>query len=177
MKYINKQDVVEMFHQINPNNRCKTYVVGKTHNYILVKAVNIGYCRSIVYLTKGGPISFFSTDLIDNISKGRDLVQILLKKRSAVNIRMQKYRTAIHTHLEKVDVINKRFEVLQEKLRKEWRDEISLLEEDKVEASRRFAEYQLQLNNIDHKLEKYQIKSANLTVDRWSLDPDLYYEK
>ena len=90
---------------------------------------------------------------------------------------MQKYRTAIHTHLEKVDVINKRFEVLQEKLRKEWRDEISLLEEDKVEASRRFAEYQLQLNNIDHKLEKYQIKSANLTVDRWSLDPDLYYEK
>jgi hypothetical protein len=66
---------------------------------------------------------------------------------------------------------------LREKLEREWRDELALLEEDKLVSERNYLEYKNRINEIDFKLEKYRIYDDNLKTDRWALDPRLFYKK
>ena len=80
-------------------------------------------------------------------------------------------------HVEKVDGVNKRYEILRQKLEIEWQKELSALEEDKSRSFTEFKNSEARLNEIDTKLETYRVEDHNLKLDRWSLDPALYIKK
>src|SRR3989339_348599 len=170
MKYINKKNRIEVFNEQNPNIRCKGTVVGKTHNYIMVKVPDFRSCLGTINLAIGSYLHFYSDDLVENLRVGRELLELLHKKRQAINGLASEYRTALHAHMEKVNVVNGRYQILQEKMRQEWRAELTLLEEDRVASFKKYEEFQRQLTELDHKIEQYTIEAQNFTVDRWSLD-------
>ncbi len=95
----------------------------------------------------------------------------------ALNARLTRYQSEVDGYIEKVDVVNKRFEVLRQKLELEWQRELADLEEDKTRAYQNFKETQARLNDLEFKLRKYRVRDQNLQEDRWSLDPKLYYKK
>jgi hypothetical protein len=76
-----------------------------------------------------------------------------------------------------VDAVNKRFEILRQKLEIEWQKELAALEEDKAKSFTEFKNAVARLNEIDVKLEAYRLEDHNLKLDRWSLDPALYQKK
>jgi hypothetical protein len=177
LKYLNRKDLVEFWTENNPVLRCKSYVVGRTNNYVLLKVPNFSICGKSINLSSGNFLQCHSSDLIKNINVAQSLVEVLLKKRVAMDGRISKVKRDLDSHIEKVGAINKRYEVLREKLEREWRDELALLEEDKLVSERNYLEYKNRINEIDFKLEKYRIYDDNLKTDRWALDPRLFYKK
>jgi hypothetical protein len=177
VKYVNKKDKVEFWEQHNPSYHCKAYVAGKSSNYLLLKVPNIRECKRQLSLGYGMYLQFFSEDLENNIKMGKELIEILVKKRIAINGKMMRRQRQLDSHVEKADAINARFKVLRDKLEAQWRDELALLEEDRLVALRNYKGLEVRLNEIDFKLEKYRITDENLATDRWSLDPRLFYKK
>ncbi len=176
-KYLNKKDRVEFWNDFNPNFKCIGHIKGKTSNYLLIKILDYYSCKKITFVGAGGYLKFFSKDLIFNIEKGEDLISILLKKRLAVSGRLHRYKRELDISIEKMDVVNKRFQVLQDKIRSEWRGELDLIEEDRVRSLEKMNGFEIRLGEIDHKLEKYKIDDENMKLDRWSLDDRLYFRK
>ncbi len=177
LKYLNRKDLIEFWTENNPVLKCKAYVVGRTNDYLLVKVPNFSICSKSINLSAGNNLNCYSPDLIKNITSAKGLVGVLLKKRMAMDGRVMKVRRELDIHIEKVGAINMRYEVLREKLELEWRDELALLEEDKLISERNYIEYKNRINDIDFKLEKYRIYDDNLKTDRWALDPRLFYKK
>lgn len=106
-----------------------------------------------------------------------ELVEVLLKKRLALRARLNRYQQAVDSHVEKLDAVNKRYEILRQKLELEWQSEISSLEEDKTKRYLQYKHSQARLNELEHKLQLYRVQDENLVEDRWSLDPKLYFKK
>ena len=177
VKYLNKKDRVEFWEEHNPNFHCKAYVAGKSSDYLLLKVPNIEDCLRQLSLGYGMYLNFFSKDLENNIKMGRQLMEILVKKRLAIQGKMMQRRKQLDAHIEKSDAINQRYKVLRDKLEAQWRDELALLEEDRIVALRNYKGLEVRLNEIDFKLEKYRITDENLSMDRWSLDPRLFFKK
>ncbi len=177
MRYINKHDRVDLWGELNPGSRCRAYVVGKSNDYILVKIPDYTFCKKNLYLGMGAYIRMFSPDLVNNLKMGRELVGILIKKRLAVHGRMTERKKELEAHIEKVNAVNARYTVLRDKLEAEWRDQIANLEEDRINSLRNFKDLEIQLSEINHKLERYKIGDENLETDRWSLDSRLFFKK
>ena len=83
----------------------------------------------------------------------------------------------LDTYPDKVDAANKRYQVLREKLEKEWREVLTDLEDDKSVALRQYKNLEILLHELDYKLERYRITDQNLELDRWALDHRLYFKK
>ena len=49
--------------------------------------------------------------------------------------------------------------------------------EDKTKSYMTYKHTQSRLNELEHKLQQYRVHDENLTEDRWSLDPKLYFKK
>ncbi len=177
MKYLNKKDQVEFWDERGPDLKCKGYVIGKSNEYLLMKVPEFSYCKRFIYTAEGGYLKLFSQDLVNNIKMGHELVKILLKKRIALNSRLLKNKKSLDNHIEKVNAVNLRYKVLRDKLEAEWREELGSLEEDRLTAYRNYKDIEGRILDIDNKLEKYRIEDKNLALDRWSLDPRLYYSK
>ncbi len=176
-KYLNKKDKVEFWDERGPEARCKALIIGKSNDYLLLKVPEFSYCRQSIFISPGVYLKFFSQDLVNNLKMGRELVKILLKKRLALKGRLSHEQKELDKHIEKVSAINVRYKLLRDKLEAEWRDELAVLEEDKVTGLRNYKELELRVLDIENKLEKYRIEDANLKLDRWALDSRLYYEK
>lgn len=176
-KYLNKKDKVEFWTVINPNVRCKSYITGKSPDYLLLKIPDFKFCRSFISLAPGKYLRFYSEDLRNNIVMGKELYKILLKKQLALQGKLGRRRIELDSHIERVAAVNKRFEVLKEKLNAEWRSEIARLEEDKSISLRSYKDLELRLGEVRYKLEQYRIDDDNLKQDRWSLDPRLFFKK
>lgn len=177
LKYLNAQDRVEFWDQSLPGQRCTSFVVGKSNDYLLLKVPNYDYCQRFMFLGLGGYLHLYSRDLVHNLKMGREVVDILLKRRAATGGVVSRHEADLKAHAEKVDAVNARYEVLREKLLAEWRREISLLEEDRTATLRNLEASKIQLNEIDKKLEVYRIEDDNLKTDRWALDPRLYIRR
>ena len=177
MKYLNKRDIVYVWNESNPNFKCKSYIAGKTNDYLLLKVPRFTKCTSQVNINTGNYIRLSSDDLKNNLKMGKELMDILLKKHLAIKARANMYKREATTYVEKVSSVNNRYQVLREKLEKEWRDEITLLEEDQVNTLEQFKTSQIDLNEVKMKIEQYRIDDDNLSTDRWSLDPKFYYKK
>ncbi len=176
-KYINKGDQLEFWNELGEGRRCLSHVIGRSNKYLLLKVPNFKSCSHAVGMAPGNYLSFYSDDLKKNLVMGKDLIKLLLKKRLAVHGKWERLRNNLATHVEKVNTVNKRFNLLKHKLETQWGAEISALEDDKSSMLKDFKDQEILLQEIDRKIEKYRIEDSNLKIDRWALDPKLYYRK
>lgn len=177
IKYLNKKDRLEFWNENAPTLRCQAFLEGRTNDYILIKIPHYDACVRKVHISTGSYLYFDSVDLKRNLSIGKELVEVLQKKRMALNAKKVRYQKELDGFIEKVDATNKRYEILRQKLEIEWQKELAHLEEDKANAFTQFKDAEARLNEVDTKLEAYRIEDHNLKIDRWSLDPQLYYKK
>jgi hypothetical protein len=177
VKYINPKDKVEFWDEKNSSLKCKSYVVGRTADYILLKVNDIKFCEKQVYFATGAYFKFFSEDLVNNIKMGKEVVTILLKKRMAVDGQMEMKNRDLQSHIERVNTINARYQTLRKKLEQEWQSELHALDEDRTFALKAYKDLERRRDEIDQKLEQYKLRDDNLTLDRWSLDSNLYFKK
>jgi hypothetical protein len=177
VKYLNPKDKLEFWEEKNATFKCKAVIIGRTADYLLLKVPEMKYCIKRIYLTTGAYFKFFSQDLANNIEMGKEVVTILLKKRQAVMGQMEVKNRDLVAHTERVNAINARYQTLKEKLEEEWKKELHALEEDRTYTLRSFKDLERRRDEIDQKIELYKVKDENLTLDRWSLDTNLYYKK
>ena len=176
-KYLNRGDQVEIWSEQNTKTHCKASILGKSNDYILLKILNLNFCRRFFLVSPGSYLKLFGQDLVNNLKTGKELVKILLKKRLALKGKLSRSQRELNKHIEKIDGANKRYETLRSQLEREWRDELAALEEDKLTILRDYKQLELDVADIENKLEKYRIEDTNLKLDRWALDPQLYYKK
>lgn len=176
-KFIRKKDRVEFWNETYPGKRCMSYVEGRTSEYLLLRVPQFDLCISNVHATVGTYLHLYSPDLENGLGIAKDLVGILKKKHLAISARVSRFKKEVSSFVEKADAVNKRYEVLKQKLEIEWQSELSSLEEDKTKSYMRYKHSQARLNEIEHKLQQYRVHDQNLTEDRWSLDPKLYFKK
>lgn len=176
IKFLNSSDRLVFWNESYPQQRCLATVEGRTNEYLLVKIPRFEDCIRNVHFTTGSYLKFESEDLKNSIDLARELVEILQKKRLATEAKKERNRKELERYVEKVDAVNKRYEILRQKLELEWQKELALLEEDKATAFSEFKQSEAMMNEIDTKLELYRIEDHNLKLDRWSLDPALYIE-
>lgn len=177
IKFLNRKDRVEFWNETYPDMRCMALVEGRTNDYLLIKIPQYDTCIKKVHFTTGSFLHFQSADLAETVKVAKELVEILLKKRLAMQAKKERHQRELSGHVEKVDAVNKRYEILRQKLEIEWQKELSLLEEDKARSFTEFKNSEARLNEIDTKLEAYRVEDHNLKLDRWSLDPALYIRK
>lgn len=177
IKFLNRKDRIEFWNDTYPEQRCVALVEGRTNDYLLLRIPQYETCVRKVHFTTGSYLHFASEDLGETVKVARELVQILLKKRLAMQAKKDRHQRELTGHVEKVDGVNKRYEILRQKLEIEWQKELSALEEDKARAFTEFKNSEARLNEIDTKLEAYRIEDHNLKLDRWALDPALYIRK
>lgn len=177
IKYINVKDKLEFWDEKNSTLKCKSYVIGRTSDYILLKLPDMKYCEQNLYFTTGAYFKFFSEDLKNNVSMGREVVGILIKKRMAVQGQMDVRNKEIQGHMDRVGSLNARYQTLRDKLEQEWQKELHALDEDRTYSLRSYKDLERRRDEIDQKLEQYKLRDENLTLDRWSLDSNLYFKK
>ena len=177
MKYLNKKDKVNFWDVYRPRIKCSAYIIGNSNEYLLLKIPDYESCSKHLHLTIGKYFQFGSQDLENNLKMGQELVQILLKKRLALNGQISRTKKELDSHIEKVNGINNRYEILRSKLEAEWQSELGSLEESKLNSLRNYKDLEIRLGELDLKLEKYKISDENLVLDRWALDPRLFYKK
>ena len=176
-KFLNKNDRVEFWNESYPNQRCVAKVMARSNTHLLFQIPDYKTCIVKVQLTTGSTLHFWSQDLENNLQTAHELVNILQKKRMAMLARKRFNQRELDGHVEKVEAVNRRYEVLRQKLEAEWQKELADLEEDKSETFVKFKQAETSLNEIESKLESYRIFDHNFTLDRWSLDPELYLKK
>lgn len=177
IKFLNRKDRLEFWNETYPDQRCIASVEGRTNDYLLIRIPEYENCVRKVHFTAGTYLHFESGDLQETVKIAKELVEILQKKRLAMQVKKDRHQKELTGHIEKVDAVNKRYEILRQKLEIEWQKELSSLEEDKARSFTEFKNAEARLNEIDTKLEAYRVEDHNLKLDRWSLDPALYYRK
>lgn len=177
VKYLNRKDRIDLWDEGRTNTKCSAYVVGKSNDYLLLRTPQFRQCERTLSLPKGTYMRAYSQDLANNITMGKELIDILLKKRTALHGKLSREKQKIETYTDKVEAVNSRYELLRQKLMAEWQKELGDLEEDQTVHLRNFENLKTRLDQVDKKLERYQIKDKNLETDRWALDPKLYTEK
>ena len=176
-RYLNKKNRLEFWSSHAKTKTCFGHILGKSDQVMLVKVYQFHNCAKFVNFSAGAYFYFYSQDLSSNLKTGRELVKILNKKRLALSGRVRREQKKLAVYMDKISVVNDRFRILREKLEAQWHDEIKDIEEDQVATLKKYKDLQVQLNEIDFKLQRYRIEDENLTLDRWSLDPRLYYKK
>lgn len=176
-RYLNKKDKVEFWVETTPSRKCQGTILGKSNDYMLVKVAHFEDCSRKASISAGAYLRFFSQDLVNNVRMGKELMEVLVKKRLALNGQLSRQKIELDKHIEKVNAVNERYRVLREKLEAEWRDEISNVEHDRSSSLKRYNDFLIQLQDVDAKIEQYKVTDENLKEDRWSLDSRLYYKK
>lgn len=176
-KFLNKADRIEFWSDSNPNNRCIAHLEARSTEYLLIKVPEFNSCVHKVQMAVGSYMFFWSKDLENNMKTAQELVEVLMKKRMALLAKKRRHQRNLEGHIERVEALNKRYEILRRKLEAELHSELQDLEEDKANQFVAFKQAESRLNEIESKLESYRIHDENFTLDRWSLDPNLYIKK
>ena len=177
IKFLNRKDRIEFWNETYPDSRCVALVEGRTNDYLLIRIPEYETCIKKVHFSTGTYLHLESPDLEQTTKIAKELVEILLKKRLAMNAKKERHQKELDGYVEKVDGINKRYEILRQKLEIEWQKDLSALEEDKSRSFAEFKNAEARVNEIDTKIETYRVEDHNLKLDRWSLDPALYIRK
>ena len=177
IKFLNRKDRIEFWNETYPDSRCVALVEGRTNDYLLIRIPEYETCIKKVHFTTGTYLHLESPDLEQTTKIAKELVEILLKKRLAMNAKKERHQKELDGYVEKVDGINKRYEILRQKLEIEWQKDLSAFEEDKSRSFAEFKNAESRVNEIDTKIETYRVEDHNLKLDRWSLDPALYIRK
>ena len=67
---------------------------------------------------------FESEDLQETVKIAKELIEILQKKRLAMQAKKDRHQKDLTGHVEKVDAVNQRYEILRQKLEIEWQKEL-----------------------------------------------------
>lgn len=176
-KFLSKNHRLEFWNPNYPEKKCLSYVEGRTNEYLLIRVQKYEKCKRLIYFTVGSYLHMYSPDLANNLETAKELMTILNKKRTALSARLERYKKNMDGFIEKIDVTNKRYEILRQKLELEWQKEILNLEEDKSKSYALYQKTQAKLHELDYKSQQYRVRDQNMVEDRWSLDPKLYYKK
>jgi tRNA U55 pseudouridine synthase TruB len=176
-KYLSAKDKIEFWNETYPDKKCLAFVEGRSAKYLLVKVPDYNNCITKVHVSVGTYLHLYSSDLERKLKVAEELVEVLLKKRLALRARLSRYQKEVDSYVEKLDAVNKRYEILRQKLELEWQNELTALEEDKTKSYLQYKHSQARLNELEHKLQLYRVQDENLVEDRWSLDPKLYFKK
>jgi hypothetical protein len=176
-KFLSKNHRIEIWNDSSNKNKCLTYLEGRSNEYLLVRVPNYNNCILRVQMSTGSYIHMYSPNLENSLIVAKELVEILNRKRTALDARLSRFQRKVDGYIEKIDVTNKRYEVLRQKLELEWQLEISNLEDDKVKNYENYKHTQAKLHELQFKMQQYRVRDQNMKVDRWSLDPKLYYKK
>lgn len=177
IKFLNRKDRIEFWNETYPERRCMALVEGRTNDYLLLRIPDYENCIRRIHFTSGTYLHFESPDLEQTTKIAKELIEILLKKRLAMNAKKERHKKELEGYIEKVDAVNKRYEILRQKLEIEWQKELASVEEDKSRSFTEFKNSEARVNEIDTKIETYRVEDHNLKLDRWSLDPALYIRK
>jgi hypothetical protein len=176
-KFLAKNHRIEIWNDSSNKNKCLTYLEGRSNEYLLVRVPNYNNCTLRVQMATGSYIHMYSPNLENSLITAKELIEILNRKRTALDARLSRYQKKVDGFIEKIDVTNKRYEVLRQKLELEWQLELSNLEDDKVKNYENYKHTQAKLHELEFKMQQYRVRDQNMKVDRWSLDPKLYYKK
>jgi len=173
-KFLNKGDRIEFWTDSNDRNRCSGVLEARSPEYLLIRVPDYELCVVKVHVSVGAYTYYWSRDLENNLKTAQELVEVLMKKRMALLAKKRRHERDLEGHIERVEAINKRYEILRRKLEAELHSELHDLEEDKARTYLAFKQAEARLNEIESKLESYRINDHNFTLDRWSLDPSQY---
>ncbi|MBD65233.1 MAG: hypothetical protein CME62_08500 [Halobacteriovoraceae bacterium] len=176
-KFLNRYHRVELWNPVIPEKKCLGFVEGRTNDYLLIRIPKYEQCKSTIYFAAGSYLHMYSPDLENALETASELQDILVKKHTALSARLNRYQRTMAGYIEKIDVINKRYEILRQKLELEWQKELSILEEDKSKSYALYQKTKTKLHELNYKMQQYRVRDQNLKEDRWSLDPELYYKK
>ena len=177
VKFLQKDNYIEFWNPSYKNKKCRSIIEGVANEYLLVRVLDYDKCVGKVGFTVGSYLHGTSPELMANMDQARDLMDILKRKHLALSARLTREKKFLESHMEKVEATNKRFETLKQKLEIEWQKELSNLERDKTRSFESYQKTQAQINDVEYKMQQYRVHDQNMTVDRWSLDPKLYYRK
>lgn len=178
MKFLSKGDQVEFWNPTTKSNTCHANVIAKSNKYLLIKLKNYAYCNRTVYFAVGSYLKMSSPDLKDKLLQAIEIGKVLALKEKAQNAKLARLKKKLELTPVDRDLINKRYEVLKEKLELEWQQKLTELEDDKTYLFARYKRAQTDLRSIDNKLYRYNLVDQNLVEDRWALDSKIQsYEK
>ncbi|MCY4644159.1 MAG: hypothetical protein OXB88_06025 [Bacteriovoracales bacterium] len=177
LRYLLEGNQIDFRSQMGSGKNCRAEILGKSNDYLLIKVPFFDECVKYVHFTVGAYLHLYSKDLAKNIQKGKEVLDLLLKKRISVESRKRKFQKKLTSYEERIEATNERYSVLRQKLEKELQGVIDDLDNDKIIAERNLKNAEIELKKIDRKLELYRVSDKNLEEDRWSLDPRLYYKK
>jgi hypothetical protein len=177
LKFINRSEKVEIFASGQSLKRCQSYVVAKSPENLLLKIPNMEECSQVIPLSVGATLQFFSNDLVNNLVKAQELVEVLQKKYLALTGIQERHKNQLQQYLEKMEAVNLRYQILRDKLQLEWQNELSVLQNEKLSIMKNFNSAEFRLNELKLKLEQYKIIDSEQEWDRWSLDSRLYFKK
>jgi len=176
-KFFQKGNRIEFWNPSFPGQKCLTFLEGHSSDYLLVRIPEYNKCVRKVGFTVGSYLHGYSPDLLSNLGKARELMEILQKKHLALSSRLSRQKRNLDVYNEKVDATNKRYEILKQKLEIEWQQELSNLEIDKNNQYHQYKQTKAKMNEVEFKMDQYRVEDQNLKEDKWSLDPKLYYKK
>ena len=177
LRYLVRGDDVDFKLQMASHKNCRGKLMGKSNDYILLKILSAERCFKHIRFTTGAPLHFYSEDLLKNIEKGKKVVDILLKKRIALEAKKRRLQKELASYGNKTEAVGERYQILKKKLEKEWRETLDDLEKEKSIVLGRFKNAENALDDVDYKLQQYQVSDQNLELDRWSLDQNLYFKR
>ena len=177
MKFVNKGDKLQFWQHLFPQNKCRGEVVARSQMYFLLKIPRYKECIKRVNMTTGSSLRFYGEELSKNLRTAKELVDILLKKRLALHSKVLRESAAVEKYNEKIEVVNKRYETLYRKLEAERLKEMEHLKNDQIVLFQQYKKTETRFRDVMRKLEKYRVEDSNFQLDRWSLDPKLYFMK
>jgi hypothetical protein len=176
-KFINIKDSLHFWSPQLQHKKCLGYVTSRTKDYLLIKVIDYKTCEQHQKFYPGGYLLLSGQDLENNMKIASDLMEILVKKRIAVESKLNHEKKQLQIYIEKIEAINTRYDILKRKLEQEWQQELENIQLDKLKAIQNYKAYEVRLGEINHKMEQYRIQDEHMESDRWSLDPNLYYKK
>ena len=156
---------------------CQGDVVARSKEHILLKLPRFNFCSRNVSLAKGIWLKFYGQSLVEKVAKGRKLVEILLKKRLALLGRLGDEKKDLKRQGEKIDIINRKYGILRDKVELEWKDALAELEQEHMRMLKKRETFEKSLVKINKQLERYRVEDETWQWDRWSLDKRFYFQK
>ncbi len=176
-KFLSKNNRIEMWNESVPDKKCFGYLEARSNDYLLIRVPKMQRCLSAVYFAAGSYLHMYSADLENSLITAKELNDVLTRKRTALDARLSRYKREVDGYIEKVDLVNQRYEILRRKLELEWQKELSSVEEDKSRSYLNYQQTVSRLHELDFKMQQYRVRDQNMVEDRWSLDTKLYYKK
>lgn len=144
---------------------CQAVVLKHFRRELLVAVDEYARCSKALLLSEGTSLIFMSDDLSQTLYESKDLIHLLLKKRSAQIYRQGEINQKLKTHPQKVLAVNERFRILKEKLEKEWQEELYALEQDRVQQVEQRENINLKIGQIERELEENRYIDPSLEQD------------